>query len=196
MPSATTDAASLTTSTRRISCPRRAGSSSGKRRRSTRSRRRGCVSLQYPQRFWRSDGASGVVVADLPFSIAWDATDSVPGPAGILTTFTTGRRGQQLARLHHYVRMGAVREQVVDVYGPVAAFHGAAATWAWSHERWTRGGYAHFAPGRFLDTWPILRLPQGRVHFAGEHTETLAGYMESAVRSGHRVARRIGSAPR
>ena len=32
-----------------------------------------------------------------------------------------------------------------------------------------------------------------RIHLAGEHTESLAGYMESAVRSGRRVARSIGA---
>jgi monoamine oxidase len=30
--------------------------------------------------------------------------------------------------------------------------------------------------------------------FAGEHTESLAGFMESAVRSGHRVAAQLGAA--
>ena len=39
-----------------------------------------------------------------------------------------------------------------------------------------------------------VRQPRG-FHFAGEHTEALAGYMESAVRSGHRIAREIGPAP-
>ncbi|MGZ4675545.1 MAG: FAD-dependent oxidoreductase [Acidimicrobiia bacterium] len=34
----------------------------------------------------------------------------------------------------------------------------------------------------------MLRRPVGRMHFAGEHTEALAGYMESAWRCGHRVA--------
>jgi monoamine oxidase len=34
----------------------------------------------------------------------------------------------------------------------------------------------------------------GRIRFAGEHTSTLPGYMESAVRSGHRVAAEIGGA--
>ena len=44
--------------------------------------------------------------------------------------------------------------------------------------------------------WPAIRRGAGPISFAGEHTETLAGYMESAVRSGHRVARSIGAAPR
>lgn len=153
------------------------------------------VLQQYPERFWRGDDASGVVVAGLPFSIAWDATDSVPGPEGILTTFTTGRRGAAFARLDASTRTRAVNRQLVEVFGPIATSPLATATEAWPDERYTRGGYAFFAPGRFLATWPVLHASHRRLHFAGEHTETLAGYMESAVRSGHRVARRIGRAP-
>jgi monoamine oxidase len=37
-----------------------------------------------------------------------------------------------------------------------------------------------------------IRRGTGRIRFAGEHTCNLAGYMESAVRSGHRVAQEIG----
>ena len=66
---------------------------------------------------------------------------------------------------------------------------------AWANERYTGGGYAVYAPGQLTRFWPLLRQAHGAIWFAGEHTETLAGYMESAVRSGHRVAAAIGSAP-
>lgn len=153
------------------------------------------VLQQYPERFWRANGASGVIVTDEPFAIGWDATDSVPGTAGILTTFTTGRRGAAFARMSGDARAVAVNRQLERMYGPAASGPTAVATEAWPDERWTRGGYAFYAPGRFLSTWPVLHAAHGRLHFAGEHTETLAGYMESAVRSGHRVARRIGPPP-
>lgn len=153
------------------------------------------VLQQYPERFWRADGASGVIVTDQPFAIGWDATDSVPGADGILTTFTTGRRGTAFTRMNRDTRIVAVNHQLEAIYGPAAANPVAVATEAWPDERYTRGGYAFFAPGRFLATWPVLHAAHGRLHFAGEHTESLAGYMESAVRSGHRVARRIGHPP-
>jgi monoamine oxidase len=153
------------------------------------------VLQQYPERFWRAGGASGVLVTDQPFALGWDATDSVPGPEGILTTFTTGRRGTAFARLDAATRTRLVNRQLVRMFGPVAASPTATATEAWPDERYTRGGYAYFSPGRFLSTWPVLHAAHGRLHFAGEHTETLAGYMESAARSGHRVARRIGAPP-
>jgi monoamine oxidase len=41
--------------------------------------------------------------------------------------------------------------------------------------------------------WSALRDGTERVHFAGEHLEAPAGYMESAVRSGLRAAARLGT---
>ena len=63
---------------------------------------------------------------------------------------------------------------------------------AWPNEPFTQGGYAAYAPGQMAAFWPALRDGTARLHLAGEHTEVLAGYMESAVRSGHRAATTIG----
>jgi monoamine oxidase len=90
--------------------------------------------------------------------------------------------------------MAAVHRQIGRVYPDAAALQSVAATKAWRNDRFTGGGYAAWRPGEFLGSWSQLRRPVGRVHFAGEHTESLAGYMESAVRSGHRVAASIGPA--
>ena len=68
------------------------------------------------------------------------------------------------------------------------------ATMAWPNEPYTGGGYAAYQPRQMTKFWEVLRQPLGRIRFAGEHTESLAGYMESAVRSGHRVAAAIGPA--
>jgi monoamine oxidase len=61
-------------------------------------------------------------------------------------------------------------------------------TVAWAAEPYSGGTYSAFAPGQLTRFWRALRSPVGRLHFAGEHTEALAGYMESAIRSGKRVA--------
>ena len=66
---------------------------------------------------------------------------------------------------------------------------------AWANEPYTGGGYAVPHPGQMAPFWPVIRSGTGRIRFAGEHTETLAGYMESAVRSGHRIATELGTPP-
>jgi monoamine oxidase len=84
-------------------------------------------------------------------------------------------------------------EQVDTVYseaGPLDT--GRIATMAWPNEKYTGGGYAVYRPGQMAPFWPVLREGVGRIKFAGEHTESLAGYMESAIRSGHRIAKSLG----
>ena len=63
----------------------------------------------------------------------------------------------------------------------------------WAEEEWIRGGYgAHLAPGTWTDYGPLLREPEGRVHWAGSETSAVwNGYMDGAVRSGERVAAEI-----
>jgi monoamine oxidase len=157
------------------------------------------VSTQYERRFWLREGLSGFTLTDLPFGVGWDATDSMPGGAerpGVLTQFVTGDAARAGAALGNRTRIASFQQQLNVVY-PEGRGHmsGIATTMAWADERYTGGGYAVYAPGQMTRFWTLLRQPHGAIWFAGEHTETLAGYMESAVRSGHRVAAAIGPAP-
>lgn len=158
------------------------------------------VSTQYDHRFWLPEGLSGFTETDLPFGVAWDATDSMPGGAerpGVLTQFVTGDAARSGAALSARARISLFQKQLDTVYPEgTKARSDIATTMAWADEKYTGGGYAVYAPGQLTRFWPLLRQSHGALWFAGEHTETLAGYMESAVRSGHRVAADIGSAPR
>jgi monoamine oxidase len=149
----------------------------------------------YEPAFWRGEGLSGLTVTDLPLGVTWDATDSYDsGRTGLLTAFATGEGARLLAADDDETRIASVQGQLAAIY-PEGHPTGEARTTAWSNEPLTGGGYAVYAPGQVIPYWPALREPTGPIHFAGEHTESLAGYMESAVRSGHRVARQIGPAP-
>jgi len=151
------------------------------------------VTTQYTSPFWRDAGHSGLSLADLDYRISWDATDSYVAPAGLLSSFTTGANATALAALADDDRIARVQGQIDQVYaGATAHQSGAAATMAWPNEAFTGGGYAAYRPGQLSAFWAPLREGTGRILLAGEHTEPLAGYMESAVRSGHRAASRIG----
>lgn len=158
------------------------------------------VSTQYRKRFWITEGLSGFTITDLPFGIAWDSTDSVPGGSehpGVLTQFVTGDAAAAGAAQSDRARITTFQQQLDSAYPEgVAEQSGVATTMAWANERFTGGGYAVYGPGQLTRFWPVLRQAHGPVWFAGEHTEVLAGYMESAIRSGHRVAAAIGRAPR
>jgi len=155
------------------------------------------VITEYGRPFWRDDGRSGLTVTDLPFGVSWDAADSYDtGGPGLLTAFITGDAAGVLSELGDDERIAEVHRQMDEVYPEGRALRtDHAATTAWRNEPLTGGGYAVYAPGQVVPYWPVLREPVGRIHFAGEHTEALGGYMESAVRSGHRIAAEIGPAP-
>ena len=151
---------------------------------------------QYDERFWTAEDLSGFTVTDLPYGVGWSPTDSYPGHAGLLNAFITGPAASAASRQSDMARIASVRRQLDTVY-PEGRAHrtGHAATVAWLNEPYTGGGYAVFKPGQMARFWPVLRSGSGRLRFVGEHTETLAGFMESAVRSGHRVAKQLGRVP-
>ena len=150
---------------------------------------------QYHSPFWRAHKQSGFSMTDLTYRISWDAADSYQARPGLLTTFTTGDNANTLAALDDEQRIGRVREELAIVFPESAEqLAGPAATMAWTHEPYTGGGYAVYQPNQLAAFWEPLRSGTDRIHFAGEHLETIVGYMESAVRSGQRAAARIGSA--
>ncbi len=49
-------------------------------------------------------------------------------------------------------------------------------------------------PGQVADLLPHVSKPEGRVHFAGEHTSIWHGWMQGALASGLRAAREVNDA--
>ena len=154
------------------------------------------VTREYASRFWEAEGVPGFTVTDLPFHVAWAATDSYRSVGGLLTQFITGRPARAAARLRDAQRIAHFQRQLDRVYPEGRTLRTThAATTAWANERYTGGGYAVYGPRQMASFWPLVRAGLERISFAGEHTESLAGFMESAVRSGHRVAAQLGAAP-
>ena len=67
-------------------------------------------------------------------------------------------------------------------------------SYSWHTDGWSLGTAVAYAPGQVTRFQEVIRRPLGRVHFAGEHTDALAGTMEGAVRSGLRAAAAIARA--
>jgi monoamine oxidase len=154
------------------------------------------VIREYTLPFWTAEGFSGFTLTDLPFTVAWAATDSRVSVPGILTEFITADAARVAALMAEPPRLAHFQAQLNRVYpegAPLVTRR--AATVAWANEPLTGGGYAVYRPGQLAPFFAAFREGSGRIRFAGEHTSGLAGYMESAVRSGHRVAAQVGRPP-
>ena len=66
----------------------------------------------------------------------------------------------------------------------------------WTAEQYTRGCHgAHFAPGIWTSSGPVLAAPDGCLYWAGaEYSTKFNGYMEGAVRSAEEVAATVALA--
>jgi monoamine oxidase len=60
----------------------------------------------------------------------------------------------------------------------------------WGLDPWQRGSFALHTPGQ-IGFIKILAQPEGRIHFAGEHTSHWTGWMQGALDSARRVVREI-----
>jgi monoamine oxidase len=151
------------------------------------------VVREYRRAFWTSEAFSGFAITDLPFGVAWSPTDSRATVRGLITQFVTGSPARDAAALAPAGREREFFGQFDRVFPEgIDLATRRSTTMAWRNEPFTGGGYAAFKPGQMAPFFSTIRAGAGRVRFAGEHTCNLAGYMESAVRSGHRVAQEIG----
>lgn len=130
----------------------------------------------------------------------WDSSLGERGRPGLLTVYSGGRSGAgyRVAKPH-----ARAPRKIVDsttaaisraVPGLAAGYDGHSWLDHWASDPWTHGSYAAFLPGQFTRYWGFVGLPEGRIHFGGEHTATAAqGFLEGAVRSGERCAREVAS---
>jgi monoamine oxidase len=147
--------------------------------------------IQYERRVWRRQGRTGGSTTDLPIGQTWETTDQQDGAPGILIAYTAGQRGERTAAIDSAERTRQAREDIDLVFGGTKRIAGDAYSVAWKAEPYSGGCWATYSPGQITRHWLGLREPTGPIHWAGEHTEPINGYMNSAVASGFRVAREI-----
>ncbi len=150
------------------------------------------VYLQLRERCW--DAGEAVVPTDLPVMSLGDATAGQPGPRAVLEAFVTGPNARRIAAMDPEARVAFAREHARRVHPGVDGVFERGSSYCWDSDPWARGDYAWFAPGELRDFLPHLARPEGRVHFAGDHTSSLPGWMQGALASGRRAADEIHAA--
>lgn len=137
--------------------------------------------------------SNGSVVTDLPFQLCWETSRMQPGKAGVLTNFTGGRHGLEIAKGTPAERAAEFAGLLDGVFpGVAAARNGRQARFTWPTFPWTQGSYTCYKPGQWTGFGGEEGRRVGNLHFAGEHTsESAQGFMEGGCESGERVAAEI-----
>jgi monoamine oxidase len=153
------------------------------------------IFLQSKKRFWVNDGQSGFATTDLPIREVWDVTFKQPGTRGILQAYPISLHSRRVTGMSEKERISFALEQVEVIYPGIREHFEGGVTKCWDEDEWARGASSYYKPGQFSSLLPHVARPEGRVHFAGEHTSVwIDGWMQGALESGNRVAREVNDA--
>jgi monoamine oxidase len=150
--------------------------------------------LQARRRFWVDEGRLGNAFTDLPIQLVAEhplARSADLGPRAVLECHIKGDEAERVAGLGWEAQLALATENLEKVHpGFRQVVEGGTAV-SWGTDPWAGGAYAFWKPGELTAWLPELVRPEGRVHFAGEHTSWLGRTMEGALESGNRAAREI-----
>jgi monoamine oxidase len=136
--------------------------------------------------------SNGCFYSDLPFQNVWDSSRAQPGERGLLSNFMAGKAlpaTQDEALENLKSGLSAISPAIA-----ASLEKDAAASFSWGTHPLNLGSYACAKPGQYTTLLSAARTKEcdGRLHFAGEHTEPeFLGYMNGAVMSGNRAAMEI-----
>jgi monoamine oxidase len=150
--------------------------------------------LQFRRKGWRAENLYVAAATDLPIKWVFEHTINQPGPRGILEAQAVGAEARRLSLLSEGDRILFALAQLEQVFPGVGADFERGTSKSWDDDPWARGAFAYWRPGQMLALWPHVGRPEGRVHFAGDHTSPWSGWMQGALESGLRAAREITEA--
>jgi monoamine oxidase len=145
------------------------------------------VAVQVKSRFWETSGLSGYGASDDPMEL-WHTTFDKPGPEGMLVAYFKHDGARALGAAPPETRVAQGLERIGRLLPGVEAHVIGSAVKVWAEDPWAGGAYLQFLPGQLYDLKPHFSTREGRIHFAGDHTSYLPGWMQGALMSGERVA--------
>jgi monoamine oxidase len=140
---------------------------------------------------WEDQGVNGRTFTDGSLQATYDATHGQPGRRAILTVYLADQVARLLATMTEEQRITHCVGELERLYPGCGADLEAGVSVVWDTDPSSLGAYSYFRPGDVTRFGPVLARPEGRIHFAGEHTDPWQATMNGALSSGVRAAREV-----
>ncbi|KAM9317516.1 L-amino-acid oxidase [Pholidichthys leucotaenia] len=155
------------------------------------------VVLSFKERFWEKEGIrGGKSITDRPSRFIFYPSHSFPGTAAgaLLASYTCSDDSTLFQGMNEKELMDVVLEDLVKIHGEdIRPLCTGGLVKKWGLDPYSLGAFALFTPYQQGHYAAELFQREGRVHFAGEHTATPHGWIETALKSALRAARNINS---
>jgi len=153
----------------------------------------GRVCLQSRKKYWIEQGLTGEAYGDLAIGSLREISFGQPGPRGILQNYADGPQARQICDMSEQDRISFVLEETEKVLPGIRENFEGGVSKCWDEDEWERGASSWYRPGQMKEFWPHVARPEGRVHFAGDHTSPCIRCMQGALFSGIRAAREVNA---
>ncbi len=150
--------------------------------------------LQFKTRNWEQDGLDGYGITDLSIQNTYSPTLLQGGKRGILATYTGGERALFWGAMSEKDRQTMSLNKLGSLFNGLSNNYESGTSQIWHEDEWARGAFTYFQPGQITELLPVAQRPEGRIHFAGEHTSVWHGWMNGALESGNRAAEEVNQA--
>jgi monoamine oxidase len=157
------------------------------------------IAIEFKTRFWEIEGQyGGQSVTDLPIRLSFYPSQGIKtyGPAVVKASYTWGDEALTWSSLTNEERIQYALENMSKIWGDkVYSEYLSGTSYNWSQNPYSCGAFSFFKPGQEEEIYPYIAAPEGRIHFAGEHTTLTHGWMQGAIESGIRVAYEVNNLP-
>jgi monoamine oxidase len=165
------------------------------------------LQLQFTSRYWNTRGpwgtSNGNVYSDVGVPNTWDVTRGQDGASGILVDYTGGSAAAAFNPSTPYSNASSNPQVTTYAKGLLTSlekvFPGISKTWNGKATLSTpfldpllNCSYSYWRVGQYTSFGGYEGVPQGHVHFAGEHTsQDFQGFMEGGASEGVRAAQEV-----
>jgi monoamine oxidase len=153
------------------------------------------LQLQFGSRYWNTRGpwgkSTGGVYTDVGIQNAWDVTRAQSGTTGILNDYSGGSIAGGYTPATPYSR-AFLRKLELVFPGITPQWTGKATLSTPFRDPLLNCSYSYWKVGQYTSFSGYEGVPQGNIHFAGEHcSQDFQGFMEGGASEGIRAAKEI-----
>ena len=148
------------------------------------------VFFQVRNRYWQEEGFNGFGLADYPTEL-WHATFDLSQTRGVLVAYTKGTASRNLTAMNENQRITHAQKQIESMLPGLSEHIEGAFSVSWDDNEFAKGAHSFLNAGEVTELLPYSAYPEGRIHFAGEHTSAWHGWIQGAIESGYRSATEI-----
>ncbi|HEX8122859.1 MAG TPA: FAD-dependent oxidoreductase [Solirubrobacteraceae bacterium] len=159
------------------------------------------IMLEFSTRFWEIEDEiyGGCTITDLPSRFVYYPSNGWRSGGGgvLITSYTWGDEARGWDSFSHDDQIRFTLDDLATIHGQhIREYFVRGVVQSWATDRFSHGEAAMFYGGQLEELQACIPVPEGQVHFAGEHTSLKHAWIEGSFESAIRAALEVhGHAP-